>query len=310
MISMTVSPELSPSRSDADRLVFKGVDAGRELELLVREEPLEIRVNGGPVAVLMRTPGADEDLVRGYLLTQGIVSQPEDIQSLRPYPDVPRPRAVGSIMLAVLHSRVSFDLARHRHGASDASCCGVCGTDTVQTALRAAVPFGEDAVGSRIVMPSLSALLKTHPLFGRVEGLHLAGALAADGSLLALREDVARHNAVDKVIGAVCASEQDPAILAISGRVSCEVIQKALAARIPAVASVSVPSAMAVDLARASNMTLVSSDGTKRMVIYTDPGRLADAAPQEASRMVHEQPGIAEAYSERPPLEVDPSAFR
>ncbi len=257
------------------RTVYVGDAPSDDIDTLVREEPLEIRVNGAPVAVVMRTPGADEALVRGFLITERIAPSWEAIRSIRPCRNVEDEASEGNVFLATLAPDVSFDLARFRRQMFASSSCGICGKASVEQAMATAPPLEDTRRVPlsvlRSVIPSMRGAQRVFDLTG---GLHAASAFTESGRLLAVHEDVGRHNAVDKVVGSVAVSAEGPFGLAVSGRLSFEIVQKALAARIPVLVAVSAPSALAVQLARASNMTLFAFARGDRLVAYTDGGHL------------------------------------
>lgn len=289
MVARSDEPVAEPTSEEpiaqVDRVTYEVTREGLRRDpgpdLLVREEPLEIRVNGAPVAVLMRTPGDDEALVRGFLLTERIVERSSDIRSIRPCRVVDLPEAEGNVFLAVLEPEVPFDLARFRRNLFATSSCGICGKASVEAALRTAPPVGDGPPMARpTALELVPAMRRAQPLFDRTGGLHAAAAFTADGRALAVHEDIGRHNAVDKVVGSLAAKGLAADALVVSGRVSFEIAQKALAARIPILIAVSAPSALAVELCRASNMTVAAFVRGERMVVYADPGRLIDA-PKE-----------------------------
>ena len=261
------------SSTEVDHVLWDGRRSLPRSEALPEEEPLEIRVNGAPIAVLMRTPGEDEDLVRGFLITTRVIRNIDEILLLRRYPAGPERQ--GPAMVAVLDPRASFDL-KHLPRHAYSACCGVCEAANNESGLHAPLPLTDEpeaALAPRTrKVPNLEELrLK----LGRSRGLYSAGAFSADGELLAFHQDIGRHNVVDKIVGALAASSAKADMLVVSGRVSCEIIQKALAARIPAIASEEAPSTLAVSMARASNMTVVSPlTGSGRLAVYADSGRI------------------------------------
>lgn len=196
------------SVAHVDRWTWDGHHTTHEPDVLVREEPLEIRVNGAPVAVVMRTPGRDADLVRGFLVTERIVAHAEDVQSVRPCTIAETPEAEGNVMRAVLKPHVAFDLARFRRNLFASSSCGICGKATIESALASAAPFPAPPAPS-LPRSMLSRLVPTmrsaQVLFDQTGGLHAAAAFSARGTLLDVAEDIGRHNAVDKVVGALSA---------------------------------------------------------------------------------------------------------
>jgi FdhD protein len=259
---------------------INGHPAAPELDLLAREEPLEIRVNQVALAVVMRTPGDDEELVRGFLLSERIVGSITDIADLRHCDKVDTPEAEDNVMLVRLAPSVDIDLAALRRNLYASSSCGVCGKASIEIAL--ALPSFEpqrslDVRVSADVLATLPDRLRAQQLvFARTGGLHGAGLFLPDGQLLVVREDVGRHNAVDKVIGWAAAHgvALDRCVLMISGRVSFEIVQKALALAIPIIAAVSAPTSLAVELAREAGMTLVGFVRDGRLCVYAGTQRL------------------------------------
>lgn len=221
-------------------------------EVVALEEPLQITLDGHPLAVVMRTPGADEDLVRGFLATEGIVSAPDAIRRL----DLESNHA--RVFLA---DSAVFDPARLQRNLFSASSCGICGKASIETIL-----LDHPRLECPRLFPSSALLGAPEKLraaqhgFDRTGGLHAAGLFSARGELLALREDIGRHNAVDKLIGHTLAAGLPAAesFLLVSGRVSFEIMQKALAARIPLVAAISAPSSLAIDFALGANQALIA----------------------------------------------------
>lgn len=251
-------------------------------DVVAHEEPLEIQVNGSALAVLMRTPGHDEDLVRGFLLTERIIRAMDDIETLRHCTTVPHPEAEENVMQVRLRAHVPFDLERLRRHSFASSSCGVCGKATLENACAVSAP-----VASTLVVPAAwvstlpSALRDAQPGFAQSGGLHAAGLFAGGAGLLCAREDVGRHNAVDKVIGHVIDHvtskniEVTHSVLFVSGRVSFELVQKAVAARIPILAGVSAPTSLAVRMADALGVTLLGFVRDGGMNIYTHAERVA-----------------------------------
>lgn len=251
---------------------------------LALEEPLEIHLNGWRWLVTMRTPGADADLVLGMLASEGVIAEATEVESIvfRRHPEEPELANVVEVQLGQSLADLQRRLARN-HPFSSTSC-GLCGASSVAAIMqqRPPVPLGPTVDAG--IIPELPARLRAaQPGFHATGGLHAAGLFDAEGNLLAAREDVGRHNAVDKVIGWRLRAAPAPAtpILLVSGRASFEIVQKALAAAIPIVASVSAPSSLAVALAREGGMTLAGfvRDGGYNIycgderVRATDPGR-------------------------------------
>jgi len=257
-----------------------GGTASEERDDLAVEEPLEIRVEGRPVAVAMRTPGHDEELVAGFLLTEGVVARKEDIRSIAP---VAAKRGGGvepNIVEVKLARPETVDFARLTRHVFTASSCGLCGKATIAAVLAKNPPLGPDegprvAAGTLARLPEILAAAQT--TFQRTGGLHATGLFTAEGKLLVLREDVGRHNAVDKVIGHLLLHGGiDPGVvvLLVSGRVAFEIVQKALAARIAFIAAISAPTSLAVDFARTGGQTLVGFLRDGRMNIYAGADRV------------------------------------
>lgn len=246
-------------------------------DVVVREEPLEIRVGGVPLAVVMRTPGHDEDLVWGFLVTERIVDGPHRVESVRHCTTVEAPEAEDNVMQVVLAADFEVDLARLRRNLYASSSCGICGKATIENVLDSAPAIDDDSIVEAQALHGLpDALRAAQKVFDLTGGLHAAGLFTIDGDVVCVREDVGRHNAVDKTIGWAVRNGVDLGghVLQASGRVSYEIMQKALAARIPIVAAVSAPSSLAIELARAAGMTLVAFSRGQRLCIYAGPHRV------------------------------------
>ena len=251
---------------------WRGAVAESAQDAVVREEPLEIQVRGASLAVVMRTPGHDLELVRGFLLTERIIATADDVLAVRHCTVVAEPAAEDNVVAVILRDGVALDLEARRRTMVASASCGVCGKASIEQALAVAAPL-DDA--SRFAPPFfrdlVARLAGRQPVFARTGGLHAAGLFAPDGTLLAAREDVGRHNAVDKVIGWALERGRVPLtghVLLVSGRVSFEIAQKALAARIPVVAAVSAPSSLAVELAESAGLTIVAFLRGDRFNVY------------------------------------------
>ena len=217
------------------------------------EEPLEIRLDGHPVAVVMRTPGDDPELVAGFLVTEGIISSVDDLRKIETRPDENR-------VLVFLNDGVEVDLGRLTRHLFSSSSCGLCGKATLEAIFSDFPPISQKlVVEDRIFHEAPGKLRSAQHAFDSTGGLHAAGIFSASGELLVLREDIGRHNAVDKVIGHALLNGIDltTTFLLVSGRLSFEIMQKSLAARIPVVAAISAPSSLAVDFAKNSGQTLI-----------------------------------------------------
>ena len=239
-------------------------------DVLVVEAPIEFRIQGVPVAVLMRTPGSDADLALGFCLTEGILLHPGEFADLAPDGD-------GDRYAIELAPGVEIDPEQFRRNTYTTSSCGVCGKasiDAVRIAARPAVHGPSMSATSVCTLPE--RLRSLQPAFDATGGIHAAVIFSGDGEPLSVAEDVGRHNAVDKAIGALALSAWPlaPSVLCVSGRVSFEIVQKAAVAGIPMVVGVSAASSLAVELAEELGMTLVGFARGASMVVYTDPGRI------------------------------------
>ncbi len=246
---------------------------------LAAEEPLEIRVSKVPLAVTMRTPGHDVDLVLGFLLTEGVIRTSQDVRTAQLCAGTDTPNTYN-VVDVVLDDRVPPPETDPSRNFSTTSSCGVCGKasiDAVRT--RSAFAVEDDVLR---VPPSLlgelpERLRAGQRTFARTGGLHAAGLFDGRGELLVLREDVGRHNAVDKVVGWALREHRLPLaghLLLVSGRASFELTQKAWMAGIPLLAAVSAPSTLAVELADEAGMTLVGFLRGRTMNVYTRPDRV------------------------------------
>jgi len=245
-------------------------------DYLSAEEPLEIRAGRRSLGVTLRTPGDDEELTAGFLFSEGILSRPSDLKALRlPDPDAPERNLVRVTLAPGVRATLGNTIRRFSAG----SACGVCGKASIAQLRRRGLRRPESIAHFD---PELLCLLppklrETQAVFGRTGGLHAAALFTPAGELLVLREDIGRHNAVDKVIGWAFLQELLPLsghILLVSGRGGFEIVQKALAAGIPLLASVSAPSSLAVQLAREFGLTLVGFLRGRRFVIYSGEERL------------------------------------
>ena len=271
---MTTPPEREAAvMVDVRRVVGAG-PVTPDRDALAVEEPLEIRIEGEPMAVTMRTPGADLDLVAGFLFTEGVIDGVDDLHALAHVDDPADPR--GTTVACVLAGGVPAarrDRARRELVAS--SSCGVCGKasiDRIFLTTPALVPMPPPAPELMHALPA--RLRAAQEVFGHTGGLHAAALFTEDGELSVLREDIGRHNAVDKVIGACLRADVMPArtpILLVSGRAGFEIVQKALMASIPVLASVGAPSSLAVSLARRGGMVLVGFLRNGRYNLYSGP---------------------------------------
>lgn len=268
-------------RRDGERAAF-------EKDALVVEEPLEIRLREGsePPArfvVTMRTPGDDEDLAVGLLFGEGVILSADEVVSIEG-PDDPRisEELARNVVVVTLAPRAEGEREAPRRATVMGSACGVCGRTSIEDVLRVArgarVPAS--GTGARVtasILTSLPAKLRSEQaVFASTGGIHAAGLFAAGGTPVLVREDVGRHNATDKAIGALLRSRRAaPEILLVSGRLAFEIVQKAVLASIPVVAAVSAPTSLAVELAEEAGVTLVGFLRGERFNVYTHPERIA-----------------------------------
>lgn len=259
--------------------VDRGASSLRD-DLLVSEEPLEIRLGYGPLedrrelrlSVTMRTPGHDEDLVRGFLLTEGIITGSGQLHRVAPCMSV-KPEEQGNVMRAELDPEVVIESERWQRNFYTTSSCGVCGKSSIEAVhVRNAgtlVPWG--TIDPAVITALPEKMKAAQTVFRHTGGIHAAGLFNREGDLLCLREDVGRHNAVDKVIGASLfdghgASE---GILLVSGRAGFELVQKCVVAGIPLMVAIGAPSSLAVQLARKHGLTLIGFLRDQRFNRYT-----------------------------------------
>jgi FdhD protein len=255
-------------------------------DCLVGEEPLEIRVGNKPISVTMRTPGHDLELAPGFLFTEGLITSREQIASVRHQPDT---RQNGANRVCVELARgVALDEEASRRNFYATSSCGVCGKASIDAVrVRNILPIANDrTVDPEMLCRLPDQLRAAQHIFSRTGALHAAGLFSLSGELQLLREDVGRHNAVDKVVGWALLNDLVPlsdSLLMVSGRGGFEIVQKALVAGIPVLASVSAPTDLAVKLAREFHMTLIGFLRGRRFVIYSGGERLSAAPVLRAS---------------------------
>lgn len=273
-----------------DRVRVRARDGDSEVEredALAVEEPLEIRIRseaGGPVSsfvTTMRTPGSDEELVAGLLFAEGVLESSKDLASLD-RPSDPRidPALKANVLVATLGPEAFGRAGKLQRGTVMGSACGVCGKTSIENVIPADRPplSCPLRVTAEVLYGLPGRLRERQSIFARTGGLHAAGLFSADGTLHEIREDIGRHNATDKLVGACFLRGELPLsdrVLMVSGRTGFEIVQKAFAAGIPVVASVSAPSSLAVALAETGGVTLVGFLRDRRFNIYANPGRVA-----------------------------------
>jgi FdhD protein len=234
------------------------------------EEPLEVRCGHSSLAVIMRTPGNDVELALGFLVTEGLLSRLDDIAQIGHWRDA---NGVFAENVVTVTMRSGKEIApQHQRMFYATSSCGMCGKASIEAAMQLAPPLAEKTLVRPDVLYELPDKLRSvQCVFERTGGLHAAALFELDGGLLSFREDVGRHNAVDKLIGRAFMDGAVPLnsrILLISGRVSYEIVQKALVARIPIIAAISAPSSLAVQTARKGNVALVGFLRDGRLNVY------------------------------------------
>jgi FdhD protein len=285
--SAPVSKVVRPDhlQEDSHQLAFSSTGDDRSfclldgVDTLVVEEPLEVRVAAPgadpvPVAVVMRTPGDDFDLAWGMVLTEGIAPSPDALSSAH----WGSPADFNVVEVRLADGSDASRLADRRPWLSSSSC-GLCGRDAIAAIAQSGSSLANvrTSVPASVLLDLPASLREEQKLFATTGGLHAAGAFRPDGSAVCVREDIGRHNAVDKVVGNLARLRMLPAhdlVLTVSGRISFEIVQKASVAGFPVVAAVSAASSLAVELASSLSMTLAGFVREGSATIYHDPGRI------------------------------------
>lgn len=245
-----------------------------DIDDVAQEEPLEIRWGQTPLAVLMRTPGSDEELAVGFCLTEGIIESPDDLSRVV---HCSRGEDADKVILLTPSATCEVDPTKFTRSLYTSSSCGVCGKRSIERALRVAPPLPERTVFAGSILEQLPRSLRgLQPGFDKTGALHAAALCSAEGRVLCAREDIGRHNAVDKVVGfsAMNRISTSQTCLVVSGRCSFEIVQKALAARIELIVAVGGVSSLAVDLATRAGMTLLGFVRNGTCSIYSHPERV------------------------------------
>jgi len=257
---------------------YEGARRDEADDAVVVEEPLEIRIGDDPIAVTMRTPGHDAELAAGFCLTEGIVAEPDDLEAVEPCGEALHGNVISVRLAGPASARRAERIERARRELYLSSSCGLCGKQSIDRIEQAVTPpAGRFQVSTAVLARLPDAMSARQAAFAATGGLHAAALFTTAGDLVVLREDVGRHNAVDKVIGHRLLLGDipfDPGILLVSGRVSFEIVQKAAAAGIAVVCAVSAPSTLAIDLAQRVDLTLVGFLRPGRMNVYHDRGRV------------------------------------
>lgn len=268
-----------PSNDTGNVAIIRSGPRGKESleDRVVVEEPLEVRIGGSGVVVTMRTPGDDMDLAAGFLLTEGWIETAADIGTLAYCPDETHPDRQNVVEVTLTNGKTPDDEARAARATWANSGCGLCGKSTLESIRQTCRELEDTVRVSRATLVGMPAVLFEHQTnFGETGGIHAAGLFDGAGACLAVREDIGRHNAVDKVIGSALRGGYlaDAVAMMVSGRLGFEIAQKVLVARIPIVASVSAPSSLAIDLAREFGLTAVGFLRGESMNVYSRPERV------------------------------------
>lgn len=288
---MPEDPRAASVRVERRRLTLQENGAARaggvEPDFVAAEAPLTVRVEGHPVAVLMRTPGHDRELAAGFLLTEGVIRSKADVFEISLCPSVqtsggPEPDGSAAVDV-VLANPAGFDPERLSRHVFTSSGCGVCGKTTIDASLALHPPLpppaesGAPPFDPAVLFRLPGRLREAQPAFETTGGLHACALFTREGELISLYEDVGRHNALDKLLGRALLDGRLPLsddILLLSGRISFELVQKALAGGIPLVAAIGAPSGLALDFARRAGVTVCGFLRENRVNVYTCPERL------------------------------------
>ncbi|MCU0398769.1 MAG: formate dehydrogenase accessory sulfurtransferase FdhD [Cyclobacteriaceae bacterium] len=265
---------------------FSVIGTDQKQDLVAVEEPLEIRIGYGAtnyrqqksLAVTMRTPGNDIELTLGFLVTEGIIESFDQVESIKHCNDVGRTEEKENIFRVELKPDVVFDFQKLQRNFYTTSSCGVCGKSSIDAITAKCRELSSDwRLNSELIYSLPEKLRKAQRVFEHTGGLHACGLFSRTGELVLLREDVGRHNALDKVIGAMLLKSFLPLndfIVMVSGRASFELVQKAALAGIPIMAAVGAPSSLAVSLANDCGMTLIGFLREERFNVYAHAQRL------------------------------------
>jgi len=277
------------SKGTINRKIQKISRKGRKewQDTLAKEEPLEIQLAYGKgqqrqrksLAVTMRTPGDDFDLALGFLFTEGIIARANDVLQMRYLTEQLDEASQENVVLVDLHPELDFDFAQLNRHFYTSSSCGVCGKasiDLVQTTCRFLLQPGEPGVDLDVLFSLPRSLNQQQSLFAETGGIHAAALFDVAGNLQLLREDIGRHNALDKLIGAALKRNWIPlrdSIILVSGRIGFELVQKSLMAGVPVLSAVGAASSLAVELAEEHSMTLIGFLSEERCNVYAGAGR-------------------------------------
>jgi FdhD protein len=259
---------------------WSGETAAEARDAVAVEEPLEIRVNAESLAVTMRTPGHDFELAAGLLYAEGLIGGASDLLVVKRDADPCNPDRENTLLTAIKPWDAATARSASERSLLATSSCGVCGKKDIASTRCLAPPLPDSGfrVSVNVIYGLAPRMRAAQEVFATTGGLHAAALFDGEGALLSLREDVGRHNAVDKLIGAELLAERLPLserLMMISGRASFEILQKAAVARLPIVCAVSAPSSLAVQMARDLNITLIGFLRGETMNVYAAPDRIA-----------------------------------
>jgi FdhD protein len=256
-------------------LKIDGDQTERAIDDVVIEEPLEIRVNGESLSVTMRTPGDDFDLAVGLLKSEGVIRTREEIGTIAYCPDEDQPELKNVVNVTLVDGSRRIESSRRLWSNSS---CGLCGKATLEAVHQACEPIASDLrISSATLMSLPSQLRQAQANFERTGGIHAVGLFDSVGNLLVLREDIGRHNAVDKVVGAALSAGRvlSDTVMMVSGRLGFEIAQKAVVAGVPVVVSISAASSLAIELAAEFGLTAVGFLRGRTMNVYSHPERIS-----------------------------------
>lgn len=266
----------------ANTKVMRWANGGLDNETedwVAREEPLEIRVKGESIVVTMRTPGHDKELAIGFLLAEGVITNSSDILEIA-YCQQGEASLHKNILNVFLSPEVEINLDRLKRNVYASSSCGLCGKASIESLQNIFEPLNkiETVISIDKILTLAQKLRAKQSTFDKTGGLHAAGIFDRNGELLVLREDIGRHNAVDKILGHLFLKNRMPledCVLMVSGRASFEIIQKSLAGRVGIICAVSAPSSLAVDMAKESGQTLIGFLRERKFNVYSHKERIS-----------------------------------
>ena len=266
----------------ANTRVMRWANGGLDNETedwVAREEPLEIRVKGESIVVTMRTPGHDKELAIGFLLAEGVITNSSDVLEIA-YCQQGEASLHKNILNVFLSPEVEINLDRLKRNVYASSSCGLCGKASIESLQNIFKPLNkiETVISVDKILTLAQKLRAKQSTFDKTGGLHAAGIFDRNGELLVLREDIGRHNAVDKILGHLFLKNRMPledCILMVSGRASFEIIQKSLAGRVGIICAVSAPSSLAVDMAKESGQTLIGFLRERKFNVYSHKERIS-----------------------------------